>query len=165
MFCNSCGQALAQGQSFCAKCGQPVGVAVIPSRINRVAEHTKLLGILWIVYSALNLLIGIVMLFVANTILHIHINQNMNGVPPEMPSFLHAILTAVVFFLFAKGAIGVAAGAGLLQHASWGRILALVLGFLSLLNIPFGTALGVYTIWVLLSADADRQYQALAASA
>ena len=40
--------------------------------------------------------------------------------------------------------------------------LTAVMGFLALLNIPFGTVLGVYTIWVLLSPDSDRQYEAMA---
>ena len=42
------------------------------------------------------------------------------------------------------------------------RVLALVLGFVSLFtNIPFGTALGIYTMWVLLPADSEREYEAL----
>ena len=42
------------------------------------------------------------------------------------------------------------------------RILALVLAFISLFtNIPFGTALGIYTMWVLLPAESEREYDAL----
>jgi len=33
---------------------------------------------------------------------------------------------------------------------SWGRPVVLVLGVLDLLDIPFGTALGIYTLWALL---------------
>jgi hypothetical protein len=62
-----------------------------------------------------------------------------------------------------KGCAGFIAGWGLLQHEGWARILALVLGFVSLFtNIPFGTALGIYTMWVLLSSDSEREYEALA---
>ena len=43
------------------------------------------------------------------------------------------------------------AGAGLLGKRSWARILTLILGALQLFNIPFGTALGIYTFWVLLN--------------
>jgi hypothetical protein len=40
-----------------------------------------------------------------------------------------------------------------------------VLGFISLFtDIPFGTALGIYTMWVLLSSDSEREYEALAAA-
>jgi hypothetical protein len=82
--------------------------------------------------------------------------------PPEL---FHLVFTVIGLFLLIKGGLGVFAGWGLLQHASWARILTLVLGFLSLLNDPFGTALGIYTIWVLLSSDADKQYAAMAQSA
>jgi len=35
-----------------------------------------------------------------------------------------------------------------------------VLAFPSLLfNVPFGTALGIYTLWVLLPAESDVEYE------
>jgi hypothetical protein len=64
-----------------------------------------------------------------------------------------------------KALLGFAAGWGLLQRESWARTLTLVLGFLSLLNIPLGTALGIYTIWVLLAPQADEEYRQLARAA
>jgi hypothetical protein len=55
-----------------------------------------------------------------------------------------------------RAAAGFLAGHGLLQRGAWARILALILGFLSLFNVPFGTALGVYTFWVLLPATSHQ---------
>jgi hypothetical protein len=43
----------------------------------------------------------------------------------------------------------------------WARILGLVIGFLALVRIPFGTALGIYTIWVLLLEQSGREYDQL----
>jgi hypothetical protein len=43
-------------------------------------------------------------------------------------------------------------------------VVALVLGFLSLFNIPFGTAVGVYTLWVLLPAQSQQEYENLVAA-
>jgi len=60
---------------------------------------------------------------------------------------------------------GFFAGWGLLQRESWARTVALVVGFITLLSIPVGTALGVYTLWVLLPAQSDEEYQALALAA
>jgi hypothetical protein len=37
--------------------------------------------------------------------------------------------------------------------------LALVLGFVNLIHIPFGTALGIYTLWVLLPAQSEREFR------
>jgi hypothetical protein len=162
MFCNGCGQTLEPGQNFCAKCGQPVGVAAIPRRLNRVAEHSKLLGILWMVYSVIFVLAGFGIFVVGNAVLSMVIMRAHPGAEMPPPELFHLVFMVLGLFLLIKGGLGFFAGWGLLQHASWARILTLVLGFLALLSIPIGTALGIYTIWVLLSANADKEYAALA---
>jgi hypothetical protein len=40
---------------------------------------------------------------------------------------------------------------GLLSYSSWGRWLALLLGVVNVFKFPYGTALAVYTFWVLLN--------------
>jgi len=56
----------------------------------------------------------------------------------------------VLLFIFILSIPGIIGGIGLLKRATWSRILMLVIAFLELINIPFGTILGVYTIWVLV---------------
>lgn len=65
--------------------------------------------------------------------------------------------TVVALFLAALALPGLAAGFGLLAHKAWGRILAIVVAFLGLVNIPVGTLLGLYSGWVLLQ-DAATDY-------
>jgi predicted nucleic acid-binding Zn ribbon protein len=162
MFCNSCGKELQAGQQFCSACGQPVGVARVPNSANRVREHVKVLGVLWLVYGAFLVLSAFGIMVFASAILPVILANISQNVPnAQIPNFIRPLLTVVLLFVFAKGALCVAAGLGLLQRASWGRITALVAGFLSLINIPFGLAMGIYTIWVLLTADADKQYEKL----
>jgi Predicted membrane protein (DUF2127) len=50
------------------------------------------------------------------------------------------------------------AGWGLLTRRPWARVLTIVLGVISLIRFPFGTILGVYTLWVLLSKDGAAQF-------
>jgi hypothetical protein len=57
---------------------------------------------------------------------------------------------------------GVFVGLGLTQKRPWARAAAIVLGVLALFHPPFGTALGVYTLWVLLSDESGIEYQYLA---
>ena len=45
-----------------------------------------------------------------------------------------------------------------MQFTPWARILTIVLSALNLINIPFGTALGVYGLWVLLNKDTERLF-------
>src|SRR5438309_7372991 len=51
---------------------------------------------------------------------------------------------------------------GLFERESWARMLGLVLGFLALVRVPLGTALGIYTLWVLLPEESGREYDRLA---
>ena len=158
MFCDGCGTVVQPGQAFCSKCGkQIVGpISVMQPRPGRVQGHVRLLALFWLAFSAFNT-VGAVILYVLANTLFVHMNEMGNA-----PAFLRPLLSVVAILLFAKAAIGFIAGWGLLQHEKWARVLALVLAFVSLFtNIPFGTALGVYTMWVLLSADSEREYDAL----
>ena len=156
MFCDQCGNALVEGQPRCVRCGKSVlGYA----RRNRVQEHIRLMGVLWMAMGALNALGGVALLIVANTIFGRGpgwVGPGATGAP-----FLRPLLTALGIFVLAKAVAAFAAGWGLLQRESWARVLALVVGFLSLFNPPFGTALGIYTLWILLPANAEADYHSL----
>jgi hypothetical protein len=161
MFCDGCGTVVQQGQAFCSKCGkQIVGpISFMQPRPGRVQEHIRFLGLLWLAFSAFNTIGGAILYVVANTILVHRYTPGQEGGPP---AFLTPLLSTVAILLLAKAAIGFLAGWGLLQREQWARVLALVLAFVSLFtNIPFGTALGIYTMWVLLPADSEREYEVL----
>ena len=51
------------------------------------------------------------------------------------------------------------AGYGLLKRKAWAPMVALIVSALHLLNFPFGTALGAYTGWALLSKDGQDAYR------
>lgn len=158
MFCESCGTELNAGQTVCAKCGRAlVGYAAVKQ--DRMARHVQLLGIFWITYSILHLIGGVVLIILANT-LFVRLGQMERAV-----EFLHPLMSVLAILLMAKGALGIAAGYGLVERAEWARIVSIVLGFLALLSVPFGTALGVYTIWVLLPPGAEAEYRGLATRA
>ena len=72
---------------------------------------------------------------------------------------LGGIAAFIFFFLLAISLPGVIAGIGLLQFRSWARILTIVLSVLDLIHVPFGTALGVYGLWVLLSQGSERLFR------
>ena len=59
-------------------------------------------------------------------------------------------------------ALAILAGYGLLQRRPWGRTLAIVAAILALVKIPFGTALGIYTLWVLAPSTSGMEYDAIA---
>jgi len=57
---------------------------------------------------------------------------------------------AISGFLAVLGLPGIIGGFGLFAGKGWAKPLVLALAVLQLINIPFGTALGIYTLWALL---------------
>lgn len=162
MFCDGCGSELQPSQAFCSKCGKQIlgPVSMVGSQRGRVQKHLHLLGILWLAVSAFNALVGLSLL-ILGTSLFPHLRE-MDKVPPDVPvGFLTSLFTTIGILILAKAALGFLAGWGLMQREHWARVLALVLAFIALFNIPFGTAIGVYTMWVLLPQESDREYTAL----
>ncbi len=159
MFCDKCGVEAQAGQRFCSHCGREFAGGATSSfaRPGRVSEHIRLLGILWLALSALNAVGGVVLYILANT-LFVRLPEMSSG-PRAATAWLHPFLSVIAVMVLAKAAAGFLAGWGLLEREPWARMLAVVLSFLALFNIPFGTALGIYSLWVLLPAESDVEYQ------
>jgi hypothetical protein len=113
--------------------------------------HIRLLGILWLAISAFRLLPGLVLIGLGGA--------GFGFMPPEVPAFLHVLLPAIGLIFLVCGVVGIVTGWGLLAKQPWARMLAIVFGGLNLVDLPFGTALGVYTLWVLLPAESEREYR------
>ena len=153
MFCDRCGAQLQGTVTFCPHCRRQFAAAPPPPVVNRVQGHLRNVAVLWLVYSALRLLPGLFLSSFSDW-----------GLPftDDVPFFVHGIVRSVAGVFVATGLIGVIAGWGLYERRSWARILAIVLGFISLVHPPFGTAIGIYTLWVLLPASSEVEYQRMA---
>ena len=180
MYCANCGGPVQPGQNFCNRCGQattptpsaPPTVASVPLSpslnatppavtapyisippSSRVARHVQILGILWIVVSFLRLIPAVAMVFFG------HIGIPFLTIP--MRGFLMPIMGALGVYLAITAIVGFLIGWGLIDHQPWARMLAIIVGCLKLIDFPFGTALGIYTLWVLVPQGAEAEYQRL----
>src|SRR5262245_5451925 len=64
------------------------------------------------------------------------------------------LVGAIAFIVLAAISIpSVIAGIGLLKLKSWAQMLMIIMSVLSLVNFPFGTAVGIYGLWVMLNKD------------
>jgi hypothetical protein len=84
----------------------------------------------------------------------------MHGpIPPEWlgPAVLHLAWV----YLVVRAGLALAAVWGLLERAPWGRIVAIVSAIVSILKFPFGTALGIWTLVVLLGYRNSTLYEQL----
>ncbi|UCE17702.1 MAG: hypothetical protein JSV84_12565 [Gemmatimonadota bacterium] len=118
--------------------------------------HVKVVGILWIVWGAMGLIIG---LFVASLLIGAGLIAKIEGGEPEALSILTIIATFITGLFLILSLPDIIVGIGILKHQQWGRILGFILAALNLLSIPFGTALGIYTLYVLLSPEGQAIFE------
>ncbi|MEE8135016.1 MAG: hypothetical protein V3T56_08155 [Gemmatimonadales bacterium] len=115
-------------------------------------NHVRTLGFLYLIYHAIALVIGILVFFLLSGIGIISGDLEAAGI-------LGLIGVAIAVFMSLLAAPGLIAGFGLLARKNWGRILAIILGCFHLFEVPIGTALGVYTLWVLTHEDATPLFR------
>lgn len=191
MFCQQCGQPLDATARFCASCGArtplngqtlstPAGPNEISDSVARqsLAGHVRVIGILWAIYSGFRILMATWMIFFSRVLMPSFVDQvtqtmaqqnsNAPDIAPIIQSVMH-LMSGIYLFSAAAGIFGGALGFwtawALMKRERPGRILALVVACVSLINIPFGTALGVYTLVIFLPSKADRYYRELSSPA
>jgi hypothetical protein len=116
-------------------------------------DHVKIIGILWIIFGIFSL-IGAFFLFM--------ILFGVSLIPDTgdiAPGILRFVAIAVGFFLALLGVPKIVGGLGLLRQREWARVLVLAVSFLSLINFPFGTALGIYSIVILFNPETVKQFK------
>ncbi len=117
----------------------------------QLEQHVPILGWIHIVSNIIFLLIGFFVFLLLAAI-------GVAAGDPEAAPILLVVGTFVAGIFVVLGLPGIVAGWGLLRRKAWSRILALVVGILGLINFPFGTAIGIYTLWVLLQPEAPDYF-------
>ena len=83
--------------------------------------------------------------------------RSSDGATATVISSIVFLMGAGIFFLLA--AANFAAGWGLWQRREWGRITALVLAAIRLLNFPIGTIIGGLIIYFLVQPNVRAEFQ------
>ena len=121
-------------------------------------RHLALLGLLASLWGALSALVGVSMLLLAA------------GAAAELADpagaglALASGVAATMFLIFAVcsllwGGIHLWVASLLRRHQSRGRIVMIALAVCNLVLLPFGTALGAYALWVLLSGTTRKLFE------
>jgi hypothetical protein len=116
-------------------------------------KHINLLGILWIALGVLNFFGAFVAFFILFGVSFI---PDMGY---EAPVILRTVGAGVAIFLFILAIPKIIAGIGLMKKKEWGRILTLVVAFLSILNFPLGTALAIYSFVILIKDETIQLFR------
>jgi hypothetical protein len=124
----------------------------------RVQQNMQPLGIIWIMYGVYRMVAGLVGAFVLHGLTR---GGMFSEAPAFLPQLMGSLVPVIATISIIMGLGAIAAGYGILSRSSWGRIVAIVFGVLALLKIPFGTALGIYTLWVLAPAASGVEWTAI----
>ena len=120
--------------------------------------HVKVLGVLFIALSALGVCAALVLMAVFGLSAGI-VGAAADGSDAAIALPIIGLTgTALVLFMLLISLPGLIAGWGLLKFRPWARIVAIVLSAIHLINIPFGTIMGVYGLWVLLNNETERLF-------
>jgi hypothetical protein len=134
--------------------------------VPRVQRNLQTLGILWCVFAAYRILGGVIGMFV----LRVFTLRGFSGDWPlndhffgtSGPAWVGAILPLIAVYTVVMAVLAALVGYSLLTRRPWGRTLAIVVGILTLLKPLFGTALGIYTLWVLAPGASGLEYDVMA---
>ena len=120
--------------------------------------HVKVLGVLFIVLGVMGLVVAAFLLLAIGVAGGIVRSVADSADAAIALPILGLAGTGLAIFLSLLSAPGLVAGIGLLRFRPWARILGLVVAILDLIHFPFGTVLGVYGIWVLLSKETEALF-------
>lgn len=167
MFCQGCGKEMDDTAQFCPACGRSVH-ALSPSRtaaaVQVLAVHVRILGILWAIYGVFEIVIAFLTVAMSSVYYPMFLKMVAPaGNSPLLPEALHSIFVWSNIFALVSGAMGLFAGWMLLRRERNGRAVALVAAFASLIQLPIGTGLAIYTFVKLMPAAARENYAQLLA--
>jgi uncharacterized membrane protein YqhA len=110
-----------------------------------LTSHVDLLGTLFIIWGVLTTLVGISTLALGIAAAALVTSRGSVAAGVTAAAFTTLALLAMVW-----GVVHVIVGVPLRRRQPWSRLIALMLGSVDLLLLPYGTALGAYALWVLL---------------
>jgi hypothetical protein len=116
-----------------------------------VKSHVDFVGVLFVVWGLLTVLIGVSTLALGVAAVALMTSASRGGGGEVAAGITAAAFTTLALIAILWGAAHVIVGLPLRRCTPWSRFIALMLGSLDLLLLPYGTALGAYTLWVLLS--------------
>jgi len=114
-------------------------------------KHINIVAALQIGLSIFNLVIAFLIFTVLKLVGGFVDEPNANTILS-----LIADILAIVFIVVSIP--GILAGMGLYKRKEWARVLTLVLSIIEIFSFPFGTAIGIYSIWALIQPETIDEF-------
>jgi len=113
------------------------------------------------IVAALHIGMSILGIFFVIFLMVVLFATNIFDYDPRTLQILSVIGPVLVFFVLLLCLITIIGGVGLFFHKNWARIIILIISAIDLFNIPVGTAVGIYSFWVLVQEDTAKIFQSV----
>lgn len=178
-FCGGCGarQAAPAASPFAPTSGlfagsgpqayMPLGAPPLPGpgyagvlvgQSVRVRQNLQPLAIAWTLWGIYQLFTGVVGIALMRTFAT---NGIFGDAPAFLPYMFHALVPVIAGSAVLMSGASLLTAFALFKLEPWGRTLAIIVAILSLFKLPFGTALGIYTLWVLAPRSSCAEWSAI----
>jgi hypothetical protein len=114
-------------------------------------SHVDFIGLLFIVWGLLTTLVGLSTLALGFGAVALIVSNAQGGGGQMASAFTAFAFAALAVIAMLWGIAHVVVGMPLRRRKPWARLAALALGSIDLVLLPYGTALGIYALWVLLN--------------
>jgi hypothetical protein len=124
-----------------------------------MSSHVDFVGVLFIIWGVLTALVGVSTLSLGVAAIALIASATHGGGRQVAAGLTAAAFTTLALIAILWGAAHIMVGVPLRRHKPWSRLIALALGSVDLLLLPYGTALGCYALWTLLSEEGKRLFE------
>jgi hypothetical protein len=121
-------------------------------------RHVDLVGLLFVIWGLVTTLIGLSTLALGIGAVALITSGAVDRGGQFAAGLTAAAFTTLALIAILWGAAHIAVGLPLRRHRPWSRVLALTLGSVDLVLLPYGTALGCYALWTLLREEGKRRF-------
>jgi hypothetical protein len=124
-----------------------------------MSSHVDLLGVLFILWGFLTTLVGLSTLALGIGAVALIASGASSGGKQFAAGITAAAFTTLALIAILWGVAHIIVGVPLRRRRHWSRVAAMVLGSLDLVLLPYGTALGCYALWALLSEEGKKLFE------
>ena len=119
-------------------------------------KHVTAVGAIQISMGSLGLIISAGLFILFSNLYEFIPKEDM---PEFAQKFVSYLFKAIPIVIAALSLISLIGGIGLLTYKPWARIMVFIVAIIGCLNIPIGTLIGVYSIWVLMQDDTIKLFK------
>jgi hypothetical protein len=120
--------------------------------------HVKVAAWLRIIWSAVHLVVALVVMLVFSGV-SVLLSASGDADAHQAIPWVAVVGTCLSLFFALLALPGLVTGWGLLTYRPWARAVDIALSAFDLFHVPVGTALGAYSIWVMIQPETIELFE------